>query len=245
LEGADLPSVEQVAKLIDHSLLRPELTVKDVTAGLLTARQHKVASACVRPSDVALAVSELGGSGVMVGTVIGFPHGSCTTRTKVEETTAALAVGADEFDMVLHIGALRGRDTAYVAQDIRRVVEAAAGKTVKVILENAYLTDEEKVLGCHLAEGAGAHFVKTSTGFGPGGATLEDVILMRASVSDNVGIKAASGVRTLDVLLQMAAAGANRFGATATVAILQELRDRRSAGPAADSSGREGPTSRP
>jgi len=215
--------------MIDHSLLRPDLTAQEIADGLAISRTHRVASACARPSDVERAVAELAGSGVMVSTVIGFPHGSCTTRTKVSEAVEALALGADELDMVIHIGALRSRETSYVAGDIRAVVDAACGRTVKVILENAYLTDEEKVLGCHLAEEAGAQFVKTSTGYAPGGATLEDVALMRATVSPHIGIKAAGGVRTLDVLLAMNRAGATRFGATATVAILDDLRQRHAA----------------
>ncbi len=228
-----LPTVEHVASMIDHSLLRPELTTAEVVDGLGIARRCRTASACVRPSDVARAVDALAGSGVMVATVIGFPHGSTTTATKVAEVAEALSLGADEFDMVLHIGALCGGEGDYVGRDIRAVVEAAEGRTVKVILENAYLTLEEKILGCHLAEEAGAAFVKTSTGYAPSGATLEDIILMRAAVSPHVGVKAAGGVRTLDALLAMEAAGATRFGATATVAILDELRLRRTtqAGP--------------
>jgi deoxyribose-phosphate aldolase len=218
--------VERIASMIDHSLLRPELTTDEVVAGLATARSCEVASACVRPSDVRLGRNELAGSKVLVGTVVGFPHGTCTTRTKLEEVEEALSLGAAEFDMVLHIGALRSGDTVYVGRDIQGVVEAASGRTVKVILENALLTDEEKVLGCHLAEDAGANFVKTSTGFASGGATLADVRLMRASVSPHVGVKAAGGVRTLDLLLAMVNAGATRFGATATVAILEEARRR-------------------
>ncbi|MGP8162758.1 MAG: deoxyribose-phosphate aldolase [Acidimicrobiales bacterium] len=231
----ELPGTAYVASMIDHSLLQPQLTAEDVTVGFAIARACKVASACVRPSDVERAVAELAGSGVMVSTVIGFPHGSCTTRTKVGEVAEALSLGADEFDMVLHIGALRGHDAPYVGRDIRAVVDAASGRTVKVILENAYLTTEEKVLGCHLAEEAGARFVKTSTGYAPSGATLEDIVLMRANVSPHVGVKAAGGVRTLDTLLAMARAGATRFGASATVAILEELRQRRAdVGAAAD-----------
>ena len=228
----ELPTVEHVASMIDHSLLRPELTTADVVEGLGIARSCRTASACVRPSDVARAVDALAGSGVMVATVIGFPHGSTTTAAKVAEVAEALSRGCDEFDMVLHIGALRGGEVDYVGRDIRAVVEAAEGRAVKVILENAYLTDEQKILGCHLAEEAGAAFVKTSTGYAPGGATLEDIVLMRAAVSPRVGVKAAGGVRTLDALLAMEAAGATRFGATATVAILDELRLRRTqAGP--------------
>jgi deoxyribose-phosphate aldolase len=213
----DLPTVEHLAAAIDHALLRPELTSAELTDGLRIALSWHTASACVRGSDVARAAEELAGSGVIVGTVIGFPHGSTATAAKV----------AEEFDMVIHIGALRGGEAAYVERDIRAVVEAAAGRTVKVILENAYLDDDQKVLGCHLAEEAGAGFVKTNTGFAPGGATAADVSLMRASVSPHVGVKAAGGLRTLDAVLAMEKAGANRFGVSATAAILTELRRRR------------------
>lgn len=210
-----------IAKMIDHSLLRPELTTADLIAGFELAARYEVASVCVRPSDVALAADELAGSAVLVGTVVGFPHGSPTTATKAAETRELVAAGADEIDMVLHIGRLRDGDTAYVEDDIAAVVVAAEGCTVKVILENAHLGDEEKVIGCRLAEAAGAHFVKTSTGFaGGGGGTLADVALMRESVSDHVQVKAAGGVRTLDTLRALAAAGATRFGATRTAAIL-------------------------
>ncbi|MGD0741844.1 MAG: deoxyribose-phosphate aldolase [Acidimicrobiales bacterium] len=223
----DLPTVEHLAAAIDHALLRPELTSAELTDGLRIALSWHTASACVRGSDVARAAEELAGSGVIVGTVIGFPHGSTATAAKVAEVAGALEAGAEEFDMVIHIGALRGGEAAYVERDIRAVVEAAAGRTVKVILENAYLDDDQKVLGCHLAEEAGAGFVKTNTGFAPGGATAADVSLMRASVSPHVGVKAAGGLRTLDAVLAMEKAGANRFGVSATAAILTELRRRR------------------
>ncbi|MFG2039778.1 deoxyribose-phosphate aldolase [Dactylosporangium sp. NPDC048998] len=216
-------SVRQVAKMIDHSLLRPELTLADVAAGCDLAARYDVASVCVKPSDVPFAAERLSGTGVLVGTVVGFPHGAHATRIKVAETAAALADGAAEIDMVLNIGRLReGRDDD-VCADVAAVVVAASGAAVKVILENAYLTDAEKRRGCALAEEAGAGYVKTSTGFAPTGATLHDVRLMRAAVSAHVGVKAAGGVRTLDVLLSMVDAGATRFGATTTAAMLDEL----------------------
>ncbi|MDQ1657756.1 MAG: deoxyribose-phosphate aldolase [Cryptosporangiaceae bacterium] len=219
-------TVEQVAAMIDHSLLRPELTTAEVEAGCALAARYRVASVCVRPSDVGLAVGLLGGSGVLTGTVTGFPHGSTTTAAKVAETREAIAAGSAEIDMVLHIGRLRSGDLTYVEADIAAVVEAAEGAAVKVILENAYLTDDEKVAGCRAAERAGAAFVKTSTGFAPGGATLADVALMRATVGPSVQVKAAGGVRTLDVLLEFASAGVTRFGATATATILDDLAHR-------------------
>lgn len=224
---------EQVAKTIDHSLLRPELDLQAVVDGLDVARRYDVASACVRPCDVALARDALAGSGVLVGTVIGFPHGSHTTAVKVAESERAMADGAVELDMVLNIGRLRsGRDDE-VREDIRAVVDASAGRAiVKVILENAYLTDDEKVRGCHLVEEAGAHYVKTSTGFAPSGATLEDLRLMRASVSPRVKVKAAGGVRTLDALIDVLNCGVSRVGATATEVILEDFRARKAAAPA-------------
>jgi deoxyribose-phosphate aldolase len=220
-------TVEQVAKMIDHALLRPELTVGDIRRGCELAARYQVISVCVRPSDVPLAVELLAGTGVLVGTVIGFPHGSIATQVKAAETALAIEQGAAEADMVLNIGWLRSGELGAVEADIRAVVEAAGAAPVKVILENAYLTDEEKVAGCRAAERAGAAFVKTSTGFAPTGATLADVTLMRASVSPHIEVKASGGVRTLDQLLELAGAGVTRFGASATSEILDDLARRR------------------
>ena len=218
----------QLAKTIDHSLLRPELTETEVIAGCDLARRYHVASVCVKPCHVALAARKLSGSGVAVGTVISFPHGGSTTEVKVFEAHDAILNGVLEVDMVINIGALRSGNTDAVLQDIRSVVEAAGGRAiVKVILENAYLTDEQKVIACHLAEQAGADFVKTSSGFSPSGATLEDLKLMRASVGPQVQVKAAGGVRTLDALLAVIDAGATRIGATATAAVLDEFEKRK------------------
>ncbi len=218
----------QIAKTIDHSLLRPELTESDVMAGCALAQLYEVASVCVKPCHVALAARLLQGTDVAVGTVIGFPHGAHTTATKVFEATEALANGAVELDMVLNIGALRSGDALYVRNDIRAVVAAAQDRAiVKVILENAYLTDEQKVLACQLIEHAGADFVKTSTGFAPSGATIADLKLMRASVGPHMQVKAAGGVRTLDALLDVIDVGVTRVGATATATILDEFRQRR------------------
>jgi deoxyribose-phosphate aldolase len=219
---------EQLAKVIDHSLLRPELTESDVMAGCELAKKYHVASVCVKPCHVKLAARLLQGSDVAVGTVIGFPHGSHTTATKVFEAKEAIANGAVELDMVINIGELRSGHADYVKEDIHAVVEAARGKAlIKVILENAYLTNDEKVLGCQLAEDAGADFVKTSTGFASSGASIEDLRLMRASVSSKVQVKAAGGVRTLDALLDVIDTGCTRCGATATAAILDEFQKRR------------------
>ncbi len=220
---------EQLAKTIDHSLLKPEMIEAEVVAGCELARAYHVASVCVKPCHVALAARLLKGSDVAVGTVIGFPHGSSTTAVKAAEARQALADGAVELDMVLNIGELRSGHADYVKEDIRAVVAAAKGQAlVKVILENAYLTNEEKALACRLAEAAGADFVKTSTGFAPSGATLDDLKLMRASVGPRVQVKAAGGVRTLDAILAVIDTGTTRVGATATAAILDEFKKRQS-----------------
>lgn len=220
---------EQLAKTIDHSLLKPELTERDVIEGCQLAARYHAASVCVKPCHVALATEQLAGSDVAVGTVIGFPHGSNTTFVKVAEARDAIANGAVELDMVLNIGELRSGHGDYVRDDIHAVVRAAQGKAlVKVILENAYLTDEEKRTACRLSEEAGADFVKTSTGYAPGGATLEDVRLMADSVSERIQVKAAGGVRSLDAALAMIDAGVTRIGATATAKILDEYARRQS-----------------
>ena len=222
---------EQVAKTIDHSLLRPELDVDFVRDGVELARRYCVASATVRPVDVALAAELLDGSDVYVSTVVGFPHGSSTTATKVFEAARALKDGAREFDMVLSIGRLRSGRADEVREDIAAVVEIAraGGAIVKVIFENAYLDDAQKELACRLSEEAGAAFVKTSTGFAPGGATIEDLKLMRRSVGPNVQVKAAGGIRTLDALLEVMAIGVTRVGATATETILEDFKARKAA----------------
>lgn len=216
----------QLAKVIDHSLLKPELTEAEVIAGCELAKRYHVASVCAKPCDVPLAAKLLAGSDVAVGTVIGFPHGNSTTAVKVAEARRALADGAVELDMVINIGALRSGKTGYVRDEIRAVVEVAhaAGAIVKVILENAYLTREEKITGCKLVDEAGADFVKTSTGFAPTGATVEDIRLMRETVSPRVQVKAAHGVRTLPALLDVIDAGATRCGATATAAMLDDFK---------------------
>lgn len=219
---------EQVAKTIDHSLLRPELTVQEVAAGCELALRYHTASVCVKPCDVALAARILAGSDVAVGTVIGFPHGSNATATKVFEARLALEQGAVELDMVINIGWLRsGHDEAALA-DIRAVVAAAEERAlIKVILENAYLTDDEKARASRMVEAAGAQFVKTSTGFAPSGATIPDLQLMRRSVSPAIQVKAAGGVRTLDALIDVMRVGVTRIGATATAVILDDFCRRR------------------
>jgi deoxyribose-phosphate aldolase len=223
-----------VAKTIDHSLLKPELDDAFVRAGCELAAAYDVASVCVRPADVVRAGAILAGTDVKVGTTIGFPHGNHRTDTKVLEARAALADGATELDMVLLIGALKSGRDEEVRADIAAVVRVAhdAGALVKVIFENAYLTDDEKIRACRLTEAAGGDFVKTSTGFAPSGATLDDLRLMRANTSPHVQVKAAGGVRTLDALLEVMSVGVTRIGATTTSTILDDFRARKAAGEA-------------
>jgi len=216
----------KIAKTIDHSLLKPEMTRDEVRQGCEIAKKYDVASVCCKPSDVAFCAEILKGTDVEVGTVVGFPHGSSTTDTKVFETKNAIANGATEIDMVLNIGQLKSGLYDAVKADIAAVVAAAGGKMVKVILENAYLTDEEKITACKLCESAGAHYVKTSSGYAPTGATVADVKLMRAAVSPAVKVKSAGGVRTLDALIEMLDAGVERSGATTTSTMLDEYTER-------------------
>lgn len=218
-----------IAKTIDHSLLRPELDDAFVEDGCRLAARYDVASVCVRPADVRRAKAILDGTDVKVGTVVGFPHGNHRTDVKVLETRQALADGATEIDMVIQIGALKSGRDADVQADIQAVVDVAhaGGAIVKVIFENAYLTDDEKIRACRLTEAAGAEFVKTSTGFAPTGATHDDLRLMRANTSPPTQVKAAGGVRTLDALLEVMALGTTRIGATATAAIIDDFRARK------------------
>lgn len=221
-ENAAPPSAEcnAFANYIDHTLLKPTATEEEVEALCEQAAQHRFASVCVNPSFVAYCARKLKGTGVMVCTVVGFPLGATTTATKVFETREAIANGADEIDMVVHIGRLKSGDYEYVCNDIRGVVQASQGRTTKIILETTLLTDDEKVAGCILSKAAGASFVKTSTGFGGGGATAEDVALMRKVVGADLGVKASGGIRSCDDAAKMVAAGANRLGASASVAIV-------------------------
>lgn len=212
-----------IAALIDHTLLKPEATADDIRKVCAEARLYGFASVCVNPYWVRLVAEELTDSLVKVCSVVGFPLGASATQIKVAETAAAIRDGAQEIDMVLNIGALRGGDQDAVRSDIKAVVEIAhaCGAIVKVILETALLNDEQKVAASLLAKEAGADFVKTSTGFGPGGATAADVALMRRTVGPEMGVKASGGVRTLEDLQAMAAAGANRVGASASVKIVE------------------------
>ncbi|MCX7717240.1 MAG: deoxyribose-phosphate aldolase [Candidatus Sumerlaeaceae bacterium] len=212
---------EDLAPYIDHTLLKPGATESEIEKLCDEARRYRFASVCVNTSYTELCARLLAGSGVMVCSVVGFPLGAMSTEAKAFETRDAIRHGADEVDMVINVGKLKSGDFAYVCDDIRAVVQAAAGRTVKVIIETALLTDEEKVAACVLAKAAGAHFVKTSTGFGPGGATAADVALMRRTVGDRMGVKASGGIRDCQTAIQMVESGATRIGASASVAIVK------------------------
>lgn len=216
--------VRALAGLVDHTLLRPQATRAQVEQLAEEARKACFATVCVNPAWVPVVAEQLRGSGVKVATVVGFPFGATLTSAKRAETEATILAGAHEIDMVMNVGAMKSGDLARVESDIRGVVEVsrAGGALLKVILENAYLTDEEKVEACHIAKAAGADFVKTSTGFAPLGAQEEDVRLMRQAVGSTMGVKAAGGIRTLDDALRMLQAGATRLGTSASVSILEE-----------------------
>jgi deoxyribose-phosphate aldolase len=220
----------EAARMIDHAILKPELTRDEVDAQLDMAARYGIWSVCVRPGDIAHAAERLAGTPVAVCTVIGFPHGTTSTAAKVAEARQAIADGATELDMVQNIGWLRSGMVDAVEADIRAVVEAAPGLVVKVILETVFLDDEQIVAACAAAERAGAAFVKTSTGFSGGGATLDTVALMRRSVGDDVQVKASGGVRDLDTLLAMHAAGVTRFGTSGTATILDDAIARETGG---------------
>ncbi|MFB3829462.1 MAG: deoxyribose-phosphate aldolase [Bryobacteraceae bacterium] len=236
-----LETYEQVARLIDHSLVRPELTTAQVVEGCQLARRYGVATVSVRPCDIETAVRVLQGSGVKVGSVAGFPHGSSTTAVKLYEARDALGRGAREIDMVINVSKLLSREFQHVEMELLQMAETChkQGALLKVIFENAYLTGELKIIACRILNRAGADFAKTSTGFAPGGCTLEDVRLMRAHLPEHIGVKAAGGVRTLEKLKEVYEAGCTRVGATATAAILdawnEELKQRAAAAQAADS----------
>lgn len=215
-----------VAGLIDHTLLKPDATAKEIEKLCREAAEWRFATVCVNPTWVALAASKLRGADVGVCAVVGFPLGATTPDVKQYEARRAIFDGASEIDMVINIGALKSGDLRLASEDIRGVVWAcrACGVTSKVIIEAALLTDEEKVTACTLARAAGADFVKTSTGFGPGGATVADVALMRRVVGEQMGVKAAGGVRDLEQMKAMVAAGATRIGASAGVRIVQQAK---------------------
>ena len=214
-----------LASLIDHSVLKPTSTVQDVRDGAAIALKYQTAAYCIRPSDVPLAAKLLAGSEVKVCTVIGFPHGTTDTTSKAFEAAEAVRNGAHEVDMVINIGWMLSGDLVAVEDDIRQVVRAAQGVNdttcVKVILETAFLSKEQIVKACELSESAGADFVKTSTGFAPEGATVENIALMHATVGDRLGVKASGGIRTLEQVEALVAAGASRVGLSGTADILK------------------------
>lgn len=219
---------KDIAGMLDHSTLQPWLTEDDIRHGCEIALKYHTASVCARPCDVPILAEMLKGSGVKVCTVIGFPHGAHETAIKVAEARLALTEGCEELDMVLNIGKLKHGDTDYVRDEIAQIVTEAhaAGAIVKVILETCCLTDGEKILACKLSEEAGTDFVKTSTGYGKAGCTIEDLKLMRANVSERVRVKGSGGIRNLDTVLAARAAGASRCGVSATEAIMAEAEQR-------------------
>ena len=214
-------TAQQLAKYIDHTLLKPQASQADIQKICDEAKQYHFASVCVNPSYIAFVAEQLKGTDVTPCCVVGFPLGACTPAAKAFETADAVANGAKEVDMVINVGAIKSGDWALVQQDIAGVVAAAAGHAkVKVILETCLLTDEEKVQACKASVAAGADFVKTSTGFSTGGATVEDVRLMRQTVGPDIGVKASGGVRTYEDAIAMIEAGASRLGASAGAKIV-------------------------
>ncbi len=218
-----LPEDDSLAHMIDHTILKPDASQDEIAQLCYEARKYKFASVCVNPTNVKLCSELLEGSGVLVCTVVGFPLGATPTDVKVFETQQAIRDGATEVDMVINVGALKSHDYELVERDIASIANAchAGNAILKVIIEAALLTDEEKVAACQLAKVANADFVKTSTGFGPGGATPEDVALMRNVVGPSIGVKAAGGIRSYEDAQKMIAAGASRIGASASVKIIQ------------------------
>ena len=207
-------------KYIDHTLLKPEATLDDIFMLCNEAKEHHFMSVCINPCYVPFAKAYLEGSDVKVCTVIGFPLGTNLTRTKVDETLQAISNGADEVDMVINVGMLKAHQDEYVKEEIALIRQASLGHILKVIIETCLLTDEEKVRACLLAKEAGADFVKTSTGFSKGGATVEDVKLMRKTVGLEMGVKASGGIRTHEDLMKMIEAGANRIGTSNATKII-------------------------
>lgn len=209
-----------IASMIDHTLLKPEATPAQVEKLCAEAAEYHFASVCVNPVYIPLAARLLDGTGVKVCCVVGFPLGAIAPEQKAAEAASCAAMGAEELDMVIHVGAAKAGDWALVQRDIAGVVKAAAGRTVKVIIETCLLTDEEKVKACEAAKAAGANFVKTSTGFSTGGATTHDIALMRKTVGPEMGVKASGGIRDYATAMAMIEAGANRIGASAGIEIV-------------------------
>jgi deoxyribose-phosphate aldolase len=226
------PEYLRVAKSLDHALLKPTLTDVELAAGCREARELDVASVCIVPHALRRCAELLAGSSVQASTTIGFPHGSTSTRSKQAEAEQALRDGGTELDLVVNVGKVLGGDYAYVEADIRAVLDVTrqAGQKLKVIFENAYLGEAHKLALCALCSALGVDWVKTSTGFGPSGATLDDLRLMRAHTPPSVQVKASGGIRTLDQVLEIRALGVSRIGTSSTAAILGELRARLSRG---------------
>jgi deoxyribose-phosphate aldolase len=220
-------TLEQVAGVIDHSILKPDFTSKDIRDACELALKYGCATVCIRPTDIELAASLLAGSNVGVATVVGFPHGTSTSATKAFEAVDAIRCGATELDMVINISRALEGEWGFVESDIRAVVDAAKAEfssaSVKVIFETAYFNSEQIVRLCHITEAAGGDYVKTSTGFASAGATIENVKLMKATVGDRLKVKSSGGVRTLDQLIDYIDAGVSRSGCSATEAVLQEF----------------------
>jgi deoxyribose-phosphate aldolase len=220
-------SYEEIAGMIDHSLLKPTLTDREIIEGCKIAEKYRVASVCVRPCDVKLARDTLGNSSVLVTTVIGFPHGTTTMATKMLETTEAIENGVKELDIVMNIGKMKSGEHSYIKAELSVITSFAHARDVKVkvIFENCYLTDEEKIKACEICNEVGVDWVKTSTGYGTGGAEDSDLILMRKHCKPEIQVKAAGGIRTLERAIKVRDLGCTRFGATATVAILDAIGD--------------------
>ena len=217
---------EEIAKMIDHSMLKPEMTDEEIEDGCKLADRYKVAAVSVRPGDVKLAKKVLKDSEVLIDTIIGFPHGTTTTLTKVTEAKEAIENGAAELDVVLNIGKLKSKDFEYVKQDLQAVAEIAKknGVIIKVIFENCYLSEDEIIAACKICNEIGVDFIKTSTGFGSGGALDKDLKLMRKYAKPGIQLKAAGGVRSLERAIEVKMLGCTRFGCTVTAGILERLK---------------------
>jgi deoxyribose-phosphate aldolase len=222
LDEEDLVTPVKLNELIDHTLLKPETTPEDIERICDEAKRYDFFSVCVNTHYVPLVSSRIGGTGIKTCSIAGFPLGAVDTRVKAFEAERAVAAGADEIDMVLNVGALKSGDLNFVREDIASVVKASGGVLVKVIIEAALLLDDEKKTACRLAVAAGARFVKTSTGFGPPGANVRDVEIMRREVGPDFGVKASAGIRTAAFALELVEAGANRIGTSAGVQIMEE-----------------------
>lgn len=221
-----------ISQMIDHSLLRPDMTIEEIRDECKIAKEYNVKSVCVKPSEIEIAKKELEGSNVLLTTVVGFPHGSVCAKAKLFETKDSIEKGCSEIDMVLNIGRLVSKDFEYVFKEIKEITDYSSSKNVKVkvIFENAYLTDELKIEACKICDKAGVDFVKTSSGYAKTGATIHDLKLMRENTSEKIQIKAAGGIRTLDNALAIYAIGVTRFGATATKIIVEDARLREKEG---------------